>query len=110
METHGLDYVSIHGCALGLTSVVNGIPIKKPWAIVTNCNDIILKLEGKRCPGTHEHPTHQPCAVSDSKQTERCTDLIVGFVQDAYCCARVARSPAQACAALIRHRRRMAVE
>ena len=84
MEIHGLDYVSIHGCALGLTSVVNGIPIKKPWAIVTNYNEIISALEGKRCLGEHLHPEHQPCAWSDTKRTECYTDLMVGMVRVAF--------------------------
>eukprot|EP00971_Amphidinium_carterae_P034858 686180-Amphidinium_carterae.1 len=33
---HHLKNVDLHGCAVGLTSR-SGAPIKKPWALATNC-------------------------------------------------------------------------
>ena len=62
-----LKMVNFEGCALGLTSVVTGLPIKKPWRIATDCNHIIEAFWNCRCSGTCEH---SPCAGRDTKRTE----------------------------------------
>jgi hypothetical protein len=66
----GLDSVSFDGCMLGLTSIVDGKPIKKPWKIYTNSEEIIKQFQGLRCNG---HPEHRPCAGVDTKITENYT-------------------------------------
>ena len=39
-----------------------GIPIKKPWRILSNCKDIAM-IE-KKCPG---HPVHKSLAPGNAK-------------------------------------------
>ena len=55
VEMLGLKSVKVHGCALGLKSVVNGMPIKKPWTLKTDVPTIVEELEKYKCPGDHEH-------------------------------------------------------
>lgn len=59
-----LQPVRFDGCQVGVESV-DGVPILKPWIIMTDCPKLINALEGKRCPRNH---VHQECS---GKHTER---------------------------------------
>ena len=65
-EHYNMSYVDFDGCMVGLTSA-KGVPIKKPWRIATNCNEIIEALSNLKCNGSHKHC---PCAGSETKKTE----------------------------------------
>ena len=70
IQNLGLSAVSFDGCMLGLKSVVDGKPIRKPWRILTNSEEIIKQFNGLKCNG---HPEHRPCAGVDTKATENYT-------------------------------------
>ena len=70
-----LKFVYFDGCMLGLKSIVNGLPIRKPWAICTNSDEILKEFSGFTCCG---HSKHQPCQGVDTKITEGYT---VEFVE-----------------------------
>lgn len=50
-----MSRVVFHGCQLGLVSVRNGGPIKKPWAFETTIPEIVEFLAPLRCQGDHIH-------------------------------------------------------
>jgi len=52
-----LQRVVFHGCQLGLVSVRNGQPIKKPWAFETTIPEIVSAFEPLKCKGDHVHQT-----------------------------------------------------
>ena len=60
----GLQPVRFDGCQVGVESV-DGVPILKPWKIMTDCPKLISSLEGRICPRDHKH---QECS---GKHTER---------------------------------------
>ena len=70
-----LKLVYFDGCMLSLRSVVNGLPIRKPWAICTNSEEILKEFSGLTCCG---HPKRQPCQGIETKITEEST---VEFVE-----------------------------
>ena len=75
--THDLERVFFDGCAYGLVSrhgANTGRPIKKPWAVCTNCPTLLSKL-GRSCP--HQPHEHTDCAGADSKASEGYTDPLV---------------------------------
>ena len=52
----GMEKVKVDGCTLGVCA--DGVvtkPIKKPWTIMTNVEELKEDLEGRRCPGNHVH-------------------------------------------------------
>jgi len=69
-----LKAVSFDGCMLGLKSIVDGKPIRKPWKILTNSPEIIKQFDGLKCSG---HTEHRPCAGIDTKVTENYTKEFV---------------------------------
>ena len=77
----GLQRIEIHGCMLGLTAS-DGLPIKKPWYIATNCSELLSMLKGKVCKGHHER--HTPCQGSETKRTEQYTPELARIVHDAF--------------------------
>ena len=60
---------------LGLRSVVKNLPIRKPWVIYKNSDEIIKEFSGLTCCG---HSKHQKCQGVDTKLTEGYT---VEFVE-----------------------------
>ena len=70
-----LKFVYFDGCMLRLRSIVNGLPVRKPWAICTNSEEILKEFSGLTCCG---HSKHQPCQGVDTKVTEEYT---VEFVE-----------------------------
>ena len=81
VEMLGLKSVKVHGCALGLKSVVNSMPIKKPWTLKTDVPTIVEELEKYKCPGDHEH---HPCAGKDTKLTESYTPEMVAVIHGSF--------------------------
>jgi len=78
----GLEQVHFDGCMLGLTSVVDGKPIKKPWTIATSSKEIIKQFEGLLCQG---HKDHRPCEGVDTKLTEDYTPEFTNRLHIGWC-------------------------
>ena len=64
------ESVNIHGCKLGLVSVVNSLPILKPWTLKTNCHELIQAFNNTLCDRKHKHT---PCAGRDTRLEESYT-------------------------------------
>ena len=84
MMEHELVPTYVDGCAVGLKSVKNGLPVLKPWTFATNDVHIWGALQDKRCPGKETHPKHQRCNGSDAKASESYTDELVEVVHRAF--------------------------
>ena len=73
---HQLIRVSFDGCMVGIVDK-EGEPIKKPWAIQTDCDSIVTAFDGLSCDGSH---THVQGRGHDLKETEtysfQMTDMI----------------------------------
>ena len=72
-----------HGCMYGLVAQrksCQGIPIKKPWKIVTNCEQIRKRM-CITCDRSHEHAR---CEGVDTRRTEQYTDQMVSTIQDGF--------------------------
>ena len=73
---HQLIRVTFDGCMVGIVDK-EGVPIKKPWAIQTDCDSIVVAFDGLSCDGSH---THVQGRGNDLKETEsysfQMTDLI----------------------------------
>ena len=57
------------GCAFGLLSASarnKGQPIKKPWALASDCPALVPAFSGKGCPG---EPKHAPTQGADAERT-----------------------------------------
>ena len=81
----GLEPVHIDGCALGLrTNDEHETPIKKPWTLYTNSPSVLNVFSACKCPGSREHPRHEPCAGKHTKGTESYTDEMVRLVHKAH--------------------------
>ena len=66
----GLMQYDFDGCMYGIQSVVSktlGLPIRKPWRIVTN-SPTIGRAFSQKCDGSH--PKHAPCSGGDTRHTE----------------------------------------
>ena len=59
-----------------LVTSLMGVPIKKPWRIVSWNFDLGGSLS-KKCNGNHEHG---PCAGRETKETQLYTSIIVGVI------------------------------
>ena len=79
----GLNKVSFHGCALGLTAE-NGIPIKKPWTVATSSKKLADRLGKYQCAGPSVHLMHHPCAGKETKRTEGYTDEMAEEIHAAH--------------------------
>jgi hypothetical protein len=84
MYENQLRPVQVDGCAVGLKSLVNGMPIYKPWKIATNDAIILEALGGLRCPGVDVDHQHKACSGRDTKATESYTNDFVQKVHDAF--------------------------
>ena len=80
-KLYNLQFVDFDGCMLGLTSIYDDKPIKKPWRIATNDTVIAKAFEGFLCQG---HAEHHPCAGKDTKLTENYTPLFVDMLHNAF--------------------------
>ena len=52
---HQLIRVTFDGCMVGIVDK-EGVPIKKPWAIQTDCDSIVTAFDGLSCDGSHTYP------------------------------------------------------
>ena len=82
IEEFALNTVNFHGCAAGLASK-DGVPIKKPWTVATNCPAVSNALSSFICPGKNVHPVHAPCAGTETKKTELYTKAMADAVHNA---------------------------
>lgn len=55
----GVKVITIDLCCFGLCSKVTRTPMRKRTKIMTNSAILAQKLQGRLCPGTHEHQTIQ---------------------------------------------------
>ena len=53
-DKHQLIPVSFDGCMVGIVNK-EGVSIKKPWAIKTDCDSIVSAFDGLSCDGSHDH-------------------------------------------------------
>ena len=53
-KTSQLIRVTFDGCMVGIVDK-EGVPIKKPWAIQTDCDSIVTAFGGLSCDGSHTH-------------------------------------------------------
>ncbi len=84
INDYGLRRVNFHGCALGVKSILpqtKGMPIKKPWTIFTNCDEIVKGFEGKLCSKDHEHAE---CRGKDAKHTETYSSEFASILHRAF--------------------------
>jgi hypothetical protein len=72
-EEMGMKAVKFHGCQLGLVSFTTGLPIMKPWTLTCTGDKLRKEFERKVC-NKSVHPSHFPCAGSDTKLTENYTN------------------------------------
>jgi len=95
---HQLIRVTFDGCMVGIVDK-EGVPIKKPWAIQTDCDSIVIAFDGLSCDGNH---THVQGRGTDLKETEaesysyQMTDLI----HQAFIAANSSRSKSTSTTAL----------
>ena len=69
LQEYGLEHARFDGCSYGVKCQAGrfkGLPIRKPWSIVTDCPALWRRFSGKCCPGPGAHPYHAPCAGSDT--------------------------------------------
>ena len=59
--------VTFDGCQVGFVDG-DGKPMKKPFKIMTNINELVNLLETKVCPGNHEHSLSRDYGSLISKQ------------------------------------------
>ena len=53
-DKHHLMRVAFDGCMVGIVDK-EGTPIKKPWAIHTDCDTAVAEFDGLTCDGNHTH-------------------------------------------------------
>ena len=89
---YGFQSVTFHGCQFGLVSInkrFRGLPILKPWRVVTNCGPLLATLN-RTCyhyqrNGTHDGLVrHVPCAGIDTQATEGYTDEMVAAIHEGH--------------------------
>ena len=67
-----LDAAIFDGCAFGLISACGknkGLPIKKPWVLLSDCPALVQGFSGKGCPGPPKHETHASTQGADTVLT-----------------------------------------
>ena len=80
LKEFNLRFVRTDGCAHGVVAArasEAGSPIKKRWAIATDCVELIEAMEEIQCPGPFVHPHHAICEKSDT--------VLTGFYPVAFC-------------------------
>ena len=67
LDRHELTSVIFDGCAFGLQSVVDHRPIRKPWRVATNSQELVTILMHRQC---RHHPSeHRKCGGRDTALT-----------------------------------------
>ena len=60
------------------------MPIRKPWAIATDCPSLVQASSGKRCPGKQAHPEHAPWQGCDTAASGFYTRPLCALVHKAW--------------------------
>ena len=76
-DTDNIRIAHFHGCRLGLTSVVDGAPIKKPWTVLTTNHALASDLGEQTCQCKTKHV---PCQGKDTKRSENYTPAMAKLV------------------------------
>ena len=71
------------GCAVGLQDDA-GVPIAKPWRMVTNSVTMYDVLDSCRCPGPTVHPKHAECQGHYAPRSEGYTPALARKVHAAF--------------------------
>ena len=70
----------VDGCAYGLQNPATGVPLRKPWRIISNCSGIIDKLN-ERCPGhVHDRIQHSLTRGTERYPMRFVKSLIAGLL------------------------------
>ena len=69
LHRFNLEMIKFDGCMLGVVNK-EGIPMKKPWTIATNCSEVMKFFSNLKCLGEH---THAQGRGEDLKNTESYT-------------------------------------
>jgi len=81
IDKHNLQVVRFDGCALGVKSLKDGTPIRKPWKVATSMKGLVDSLSPYRCDGKHEHVT---CRGADAKNSENYSPEMARVVHRAF--------------------------
>ena len=82
-KKHGLVRAYCRGCAVGLKDDA-GVPIAKPWRMVTNSVSMYEALDSCRCPGPEAHPVHAECQGRYALMSEGYTPALARKAHDAF--------------------------
>ena len=82
IERHELQTVTFDGCSLGLKSVVDGRPIRKPWRITTNSLCVVDVFGPYQ--RIHEPSQHIICGGQDTKLTANYPMKMASLVHQAF--------------------------
>ena len=80
---HQLIRVTFDGCMVGIVNK-EGEPIKKPWAIQTDCDSIVTAFDGLSCDGSHNHVQGRG---HDLKETESYSYQMTDMIHQAFIAA-----------------------
>ena len=80
---HQLIRVTFDGCMVGIVNK-EGEPIKKPWAIQTDCDSIVTAFDGLSCDGSHNHVQGRG---HDLKETESYSFQMTDMIHQAFIAA-----------------------
>ena len=75
--------VTFDGCMVGIVNK-EGEPIKKPWAIQTDCDSIVTAFDGLSCDGSHNHVQGRG---HDLKETESYSFQMTDMIHQAFIAA-----------------------
>ena len=79
-QKHKLKEVTFDGCMIGIKDH-NNVAIKKPWKIMTSCDDIIRMFSELKCDNQHEHVQGRG---EDLKNTEQYSYDMTGRIHSAF--------------------------
>ena len=82
-EKHQFMRAPFDGCMVGFVDK-DGTPMKKPWAIHTDCDQIWAAFEGLTCDGNHAHVQGRG---KDLKETEGCSYRMTDLIHQAFIAA-----------------------
>ena len=82
-DKHQLIQVSFDGCMVGIVNK-EGVSIKKPWAIKTDCDAIVTAFDGLSCDGSHDHVQGRG---HDLKETESYSFQMTDMIHQAFIAA-----------------------
>ena len=84
--------VRVNGCAHGLVSSRDGLPILKLWRIQTNCARM-QQAVGRRCPGPEVHPQHGQVRGKVARESGKYTTMMAKMLIKGLCSCPSTRRP-----------------